>query len=195
MSWAKSSLTLPIDTKSSVPNLDPKAMPFNLEESSKKNPNRLDLDALTILNNIRVENLKNVTIGQLNINSLRNKIHDLAELIKGNLDILVITETKLDYTFPEKQFLIPGYKKPFRRDRNVNGGGVMIYVREDIPCDILLKHVLPENIEAIFIEIIVTRERWCGDLLGFVVDVIANEILSHPDLREYKRTSSLERNV
>ena len=87
-----------------------------------------DLDAATILKQIRISNLKNVIIGQLNINSLRNKIHDLAELMKGNLDILVITETKLDYTFPEKQFLIPGYQKPFRTDRNVNGGGVMIYL-------------------------------------------------------------------
>ena len=153
------SLAQPINIKSSAPNLDPKAMPFNPEKSSLNNPDKVDLDALTALSSIRVENLKNVTIGQLNINSLRNKIHDLAELMKGNLDILVITETKLDYTFPEKQFLIPGYKKPFRRDRNVNGGGIMIYVREDIPCDILLKHVLPENIEAIFIEINLRKNK------------------------------------
>ena len=56
-----------------------------------------------------MENLKNIIIGQLNINSLRNKFYDLAELMKGKLDILVITETKLDNTFPEKQFFIPGY--------------------------------------------------------------------------------------
>ena len=87
-----------------------------------------------------MENLKNIIIGQLNINSLRNKFYDLAELIKGKLDILVITETKLDSTFPEKQFFIPGYKKPFRADRNKDGGGVIIFVREDIPCDNLLKH-------------------------------------------------------
>ena len=77
--------------------------------------------------------MKNIIIGHLNINSLRNKFHDLAELMKGNLDILVVTETKLDHTFPEKQFLIPGYKKPFRADRNKDGGGVMVFVREDIP--------------------------------------------------------------
>ena len=97
--------------------------------------------------------MKNVIIGQLNINSLRNKFHALIEIIRGNLDILVVTETKLDHTFPEKQFLIPGYKKPYRRDRNRNGGGVMIYVREDIPSDILIRHKTPTNIEAIFVEI------------------------------------------
>ena len=116
-------------------------------------PNTVDSDAFTVLKNIRMENLKNIIIGQLNINSLRNKFCDLVELVKGKLDILVITETKLDYTFPEKQFLIPGYKKPFRADRNKDGGGVIIFVREDIPCDNLLKHRFRENIEAIFLEI------------------------------------------
>ena len=124
--------------------LNPQAAPFTP---------RIDHCAFTNLKNIRANNMKNVIIGQLNINSLRNKFHSLVEIIHGNLDILVITETKLDHTFPEKQFLIPGYRKPYRKDRNRNGGGVMIYVREDIPCDILIKHNIPTNIEAIFLEI------------------------------------------
>ena len=119
----------------------------------------LDLDALTILKQIRINNLKNVIIGQLNINSLRNKFNDLVELIHGNLDILVITETKLNDSFPEKQFLMSGYKKPYRFDRNEHGGGVMIYVREDIPSDILLKHKLHENVEAIFVEINLRKNK------------------------------------
>ena len=103
--------------------------------------------------------MNNVIIGQLNINSLRNKFLSLAEMIKNNLDILILTETKLDHTFPEQQFLISGYKKPFRIDRNKDGGGVMIYVREDIPCDILLKHTIPQNIEAIFVEINLRKNK------------------------------------
>ena len=70
-------------------------------------------DAGTILKQIRISNLKNVVIGQLNINSLRNKFYGLVELIHGNLDILIITEIKLDDTFSEKQFLMPGYRKSF----------------------------------------------------------------------------------
>ena len=65
----------------------------------------------------------------------------------------------MDHTFPEKQFLVTGYKKPFRLDRNINGGGVMIYVREDIPCDILLKHNIPTNLEAIFVEINLRKNK------------------------------------
>ena len=132
---------------------------------SNLNPNatsftpKVDHDAFTHLKNIRINNMKNVIIGQLNINSIRNKFESLAELMRGNLDILVITETKLDHTFPDKQFLIPGYRKPFRRDRNRFGGGVMIYVREDIPCDILIKHKTPSNIEAIFVEINLRKNK------------------------------------
>ena len=120
--------------------LNPEAQPFidNSPVIDSTQANNPSPDALTTLKNIRINNLKNVIIGQLNINSLRNKFSSLIELIHGNIDILVITETKLDHTFPEKQFLIPGYKKPYRRDRNANGGGVMIYVREDIPSDVLI---------------------------------------------------------
>ena len=139
--------------------LNPEASPFMSRGTVGNNLTRLGHDALTILKNIRIENLKNVIIGQLNINSLGNKHHALVELLRGNLDILVITETKLDGTFPEKQFYIPGYKKPFRKDRNKNGGGVMIYVREDIPSDILMKHRIDENIEAIFVEINLRKNK------------------------------------
>ena len=142
-----------------ISTLDPKAVSFELREIVKRNPIQPNHDALTVLKNIRIDNLKNIIIGQLNINSLRNKHHALVELLRGNLDVLVITETKLDNTFPEKQFYIPGYKKPFRKDRNKNGGGVMIYVREDIPSDILVKHSIEENIEAIFVEINLRKNK------------------------------------
>ena len=148
----------------SVSNINPEAPPFTsygsiTDPPMMKTPTKLSPDALSALKSIRVKNLKNVIIGQLNINSLRNKFSSLIDLIHGNVDILVITETKLDHTFPEKQFLIPGYKKPYRQDRNGNGGGVMIFVREDIPSDILIKHKIKKNIEAIFVEINLRKNR------------------------------------
>ena len=45
------------------------------------------------------------------------------------MDVLVLTEIKLDDSFQ----LIDGFSEPFRIDRNKSGGGVMIYVRDDIP--------------------------------------------------------------
>ena len=66
---------------------------------------------------------------QLNINSMRNKYDQLKSMITGNIDILIITETKLNYTFPQSQFFTEGYSKPYRLDRTGNGGGVTIYVK------------------------------------------------------------------
>jgi hypothetical protein len=95
--------------------LNPEAIPFvpievDIKSIVSEKVSILDKDALSTLKDIRISNLKNVIIGQLNINSLRNKFQSLGELIHGNIDILILTETKLDHTFPEKQFLIPGYK-------------------------------------------------------------------------------------
>ena len=78
-------------------------------------------------------------------------------------DILVITETKLDETYPNFQFYIEGYSLPFRLDRNRNGGGLMIYVREDIPSKLLKKHNFQYDIEGLFIELNFRKSKW---LLG-----------------------------
>ena len=53
--------------------------------------------------------------------------------------MLLISETKLDDTFPLGQFLINGYSAPYRLDRNSFGGGLMLYIREGIPYKTLPK--------------------------------------------------------
>ena len=55
-------------------------------------------------------------------------------------DILIITETELDYTYPIAQFHIDDCSMPYRLDRNRNGRRVILYVREDIPSKVLRKH-------------------------------------------------------
>ena len=113
-----------------------------------------------LLNNIRISNANRLIIGQLNINSLRNKFDALKALIIGKLDILVITESKLDNTFPINQFLIDGFSVPFRLDRDSRGGGVIIYVREDIPCRELKSHFKPNDFEGIVLEINLRKVKW-----------------------------------
>ena len=63
-------------------------------------------------------------------------------IIQGKIDIFVITETKADSTFRLNQFPIQGYSKPYRFDKNRNGGGV----REDAPSRELKFHNTPEDI-------------------------------------------------
>ena len=56
------------------------------------------------------------------------------EHIPGNVDIMVFSETKLDDSYPTTSVLIEGFGKPFRLDRNAEGGGLIVSVRSDIPC-------------------------------------------------------------
>ena len=56
-----------------------------------------------------------------------------ADIVKDNIDILLISESKLDDSFPDNQFLIEGFGKPFRLDQNRNSGGIMLFIRSDIP--------------------------------------------------------------
>ena len=70
--------------------------------------------------------------------------------IAVNLDILIISETKLDESFPVSQFLIPGFENPIRLDRSSSGGGIMLYIREGIPFKLLKSSSLSANTESVF---------------------------------------------
>ena len=48
------------------------------------------------------------------------------------MGILFISVPKLDSTFKQGQFDVPGYKH-LRKDRNAHGGGILAYFRADLP--------------------------------------------------------------
>ena len=73
-----------------------------------------------------------VIIGHININSIRNKFEPLVSFINNNLDILMISKTKIDDTFSDSQFLIKGFSVPYRLDRTAKWGGILQYIRENI---------------------------------------------------------------
>ena len=104
--------------------------------------------------------MNNIIIAQLNINSITHKFDQLSFIIQGNVDVLLVSETKLNETFPTDQFHIAGYSQPYRRDRNRYGGGVMIFVREDLPSKQLHKHVFTDDIEALIIEINLRKTKF-----------------------------------
>ena len=56
--------------------------------------------------------------------------------------------------------MIYGFSMPYRQDRNRNGGGIMIYIRDDIPSKLLTKHVFPDNIEGLFVELNFRKSKW-----------------------------------
>ena len=112
------------------------------------------------LKNSKIKNSNRLVLGNLNINTINNKFDQLQYIIKNNVDALVVTETKLDSSFPNGQFPINGLARPFRRDRNKNGGGVMIFVRDDIPTKEIRINFLPSDIECLFIEMNIRKTKW-----------------------------------
>ena len=66
-------------------------------------------DPQSFLKDIRINNVNRLIIGQLNINSLGSKFEQLSTMINGNIDIFMISKTKLDETFPAAQFSLQGF--------------------------------------------------------------------------------------
>ena len=97
------------------------------------------------------ENANKLVFALININSLRNKFELLVDQVKGNIDVLMISETKIDDSFPLGNFLIGGFSKPYRLDCDSLGGGILLYVREDIPSNLLEVETKP--IEGFYVEI------------------------------------------
>ena len=69
----------------------------------------------------------------------------------------MISEAKIDSSFPSVQFHLEGYAAPYRLDRNANGGGILLYVREDIPLNLLNTDL---SIEEFFVEIRLRKKTW-----------------------------------
>ena len=46
----------------------------------------------------------------------------LQEVIGNNIDVLLISETKLDASFPSSQFILDRFTPPYRVDRMQHGG-------------------------------------------------------------------------
>ena len=129
------------------------------DQSEKKSINTAP-NSLSKIKELRIGNANKVIIGNLNINSIRNKFEQLKETVLKYIDILVVTETKLDETFLESLFLMDGFSKPYRLDRNKNGGRIMIFIRDTISSKILEKHIFSNNFESIFVEFNFRKCKW-----------------------------------
>ena len=66
---------------------------------------------------LRASNPHKIMLGHLNVNSLRNKFESIADIIQGTFDIFLLSETKIDESFPDKLFCFNNFRI-FRKDRN-----------------------------------------------------------------------------
>ena len=68
----------------------------------------------------------------INANGVLSKTAEIAAIIDYcDPDLMLFTETKIDSSISFSEFLPNGYNGGFRRDRNKNGGGVMIVTKQE----------------------------------------------------------------
>ena len=77
---------------------------------------------------------RNFIVTHINVNSLQHKFEELCTILKNNLvDCLFVSESKLNTSHPNAQFEIENYRT-YRRDNiHDNGGGLICFVRSDLP--------------------------------------------------------------
>ena len=126
---------------------------LHVSQIDSETPNNNSQDDILVLKNLRDSYPNDIIISHLNINSIRNKFEMLSLPAAQYVDILMISETKLDSTFPLTQFLINGFSVPHRVDRNSKGGGILLYLNDQILVLPLNKYSLPSHIEILFFEL------------------------------------------
>ena len=114
-------------------------------------PNRFSSSAHVQLN-LGIPVTRGFKIASINLASLYKNIDQLRiYMLSKTVDILAINETRLDSSIQNGEVSIPGYTLE-RKDRNRNGGGVALYIRDSINYKRLID--LPDdNIELISIQV------------------------------------------
>ena len=106
-------------------------------------------------------------------------------MINDNNDIFnifMISETMLDEIFTATQFSLQGFWDPYRFDRNRNGGGIMLYIREGIPSRLIEKKFRNNSVYFNF-EINLRKKKL---LLCCSYNFLKNSISTHIDFLRRK---------
>ena len=133
-------------------------------------------DMNSSLQNILKGNLNKLIFAHLNINSVLNKFDSLADIIKDNINILMISESKVGNSLPDGQFFLDVFGKQFRLNRNRNGGGIMLFIRNDIPAKFVSTDDRP--IKSFCVKLNFRKKKW---LLNCSYNPKHSSIESHLD--------------
>ena len=108
---------------------------------------------------IRKHHSNKIIMAHINLNSLRNKFDVLTNSVSEYIDILMISEIKLDDTFPHALYHLKDFSNPYRLDRNSHGGGILVYVRDNIPSNLVKLDQKFQNFEGFFIELELSKKN------------------------------------
>ena len=123
-----------------------------------------DLNDFEKIKRLKIENPKNVSLAYLNSNFSKTKnMHKqkvLFDMINNNIDIVMLAETKLDESHHIGEFISAGYKVPYRFDVSEFEGGLLVYVREDIPTKRIILQSIADDIQHITFELNLRKQKW-----------------------------------
>lgn len=88
-------------------------------------------DCISVLKTLRSVNSNKLIFAHINTNFIRNVFELLSTQVKGNIDILMVSETRIDNNFPVGNFVIDGLGTPYGLGRDSNVGGNLLYVRRN----------------------------------------------------------------
>ena len=104
--------------------------------------------------NFRFKNNNGLKIAHLNVRSILPKIEQMRIMVEqSNVDILAISEIWLDSNIFDFEIDIPKYDL-LRRDRNRHGGGVALYIRNDLEFKPRSDINEGSNVECVWAEVI-----------------------------------------
>jgi len=96
---------------------------------------------------------KKINICHINIRSLsRSKLRALQTSIANGYDIITLSETHLHQGVSNNVFNLTGFHEIIRKDRNEHGGGVAIYIKENIAYKRLAQYE-SKNMESLWVQI------------------------------------------
>ena len=78
------------------------------------------------------------------------KFDSLVTMVNKNIDVFLISETKIDFSFPTAQFHIEG-------NRYIHGGRMLLSIRKDITSSLLNSDV---STEGFFVELNLRKKKW-----------------------------------
>ena len=111
---------------------------YNSLQNSPKSLSKIRALDASKFNEIKVQSSEKLILGHLNISSIQNKFDAWSFIIDHNVDIFLISETKLDDLFLIAQVLIKGFSASYRFDRNSKCGGLLLYIRLRFWCIVLI---------------------------------------------------------
>ena len=109
-------------------------------------------------------------------------------MVRDKVDLLMISETKLDdSSFPNAQFYMKSYSKPYRLHRNSKGEGIILYISEDIPSKLISSSCIDHDKEYFLVELNPRKQKYliiCNynphkTMIKGYLEYISKEINSH----------------